>query len=189
MRISRFIVPTLLAGALLTSCSGDDESDFEPSGSVDPDLAGNLADDDTVVRVDTGRWSDDVMVPTLVEYLEARQTSMRERRIVPEMIGTATFDWVQQQRSVIADAKERGWTVPKQARMRVVGIDTAAGDAMVQVCMWGPSVDFIEVKTGEPVNQEMRQWYPFDVKMVLADDRWYVAAAAEGDFRCEAGEG
>jgi hypothetical protein len=189
MRIGRTaLVAMLLASGLATACSDSDDGSFEPTGSVgSSDATANT--DDTVVRVDTGKWGNDVMVPTLVEYLDARQTSMRERRITPEMVETATFQWIQQQRAVIADAKERGWTVPAEAKMRVVGVDEDGPDAVVRVCMWAPSVDFIDANTGKSVDPEMRQWYPFDVRMVMVDDRWYVAAAAEGEFGCEVDNG
>jgi len=190
MRMGRTaLVAMLLAGGLATACSDNDDGSFEPTGSVDSPSDGNSTADDTVVRVDTGEWGNDVMVPTLVEYLEARQTSLRERRITPEMVETATFQWIQQQRAVIANAKERDWTIPAQARVRVVGVESDVPDAVVHVCMWGPSVDFVDAKTGKPVEPEVRQWYPFDVKMVMVDDRWYVAAAAEGEFGCEVEEG
>jgi hypothetical protein len=188
--------PTAMVAVVLlgvaAGCSGDDDGGFEPRGSVDSSTsddsdAGDV--EDTVVRVDTGRWSNDVMIPTLVDYLEARQTSMRERRIVPDMVETATFQWIQQQRLVIADAEDRGWTVPAEARMRVVGVEPGNSDAVVRVCMWGPSVDFVQVESGEPVESQMRQWYPFDVKMVQARARWYVSAAAEAAFACEVDEG
>jgi hypothetical protein len=186
------MVAIALLGIVAAGCSGDDDSGFEPRGSVDSSTSdGSEVEDaeDTVVRVDTGRWSNDAMIPTLVEYLEARQTSMRERRIVPDMVETATFQWIQQQRLVISDAEDRGWTVPAEARMRVVGVEPGNSDAVVRVCMWGPSVDFIEAETDEPVRSQMRQWYPFDVRMVLARDRWYVSAAAEAAFACEVDEG
>lgn len=191
MSITRACVAAVFAcAAVVTGCAGDaDDSTFEPRGEVDSSPAGNSGGEGTVVRVDTGEWSSDVMVPTLVEYLEARQASMRERRIVPAMVETATFQWVQQQRSVIAKAQKRGWTVPAKARMRVVGLDSGSNDAIVRVCMWGPSVDFVDAETGEPVQPRKRQWYPFDVKMVMAGERWYVAAAAEGEFGCEVDEG
>jgi|GEM_PF-3211441 hypothetical protein len=178
----------LAVGGAVAGCSGDDDG-FEPAGEVSSTDTGSSEPTATVVRVDTGRWSDDVMVPTLVDYLEARQASMRERRIVPDLVETATFQWIQRQRAVIADAKQRDWTVPARAKMRIVGIESGGSDAIVQVCMWGPSVDFVDVETGAPVNAPKRQWYPFDVKMVLAGDRWYVAAAAEGAFGCEVDDG
>jgi hypothetical protein len=190
MRMGRTaLVALLVAGGLATACSDDDDGTLEPTGSVDSSPYASSNSDDTVVRVDPGEWGNDAMVPTLVDYLDARQTSMRERRITPEMVGTATFQWIQQQRAVIADAKKRGWTVPAEARVRVVGVDEDGPDAMVHVCMWAPSVDFVDAKTGKPVEPGVRQWYPFDVKMVLVDDRWYVAAAAEGEFGCEVDKG
>jgi hypothetical protein len=183
----------MLSLGISAGCSsGGDDSGFSPRGSVDSstsDSSDAEEIEDTVVRVDTGRWSNNAMIPTLVEYLEARQTSMRERRIVTDMVETATFQWIQQQRLVISDAEDRGWTVPAEARMRVVGVEPGDSDAVVRLCMWGPSVDFIQAKTGEPVGSQMRQWYPFDVKMVLARDRWYVSAAAEAAFACEVDEG
>jgi hypothetical protein len=179
----------LCASAVATACSGGDDDSFEPTGSVGSSSGPDSGADETVVRVDTGQWGNDAMMPTLVEYLDARQTSMRERRITPAMVETATFQWIQQQRAVIADAEQRGWTVPAQARMRIAGVESDGADAVVRVCMWAPSVDFVDAKTGKPVEPEVRQWYPFDVKMVLADDRWYVAAAAEGDFGCEVDDG
>jgi len=179
----------LVVGSAAVGCGGGgDDSSFVPRGSVTASTTGDSADD-TVVRVDTGRWADDAMMPTLVEYLEARQASMRERRIVPDMVATATFQWIQQQRLVISDAEDRGWTVPAEARMRIVGVEPGNSDAVVRVCMWGPSVDFVDTETGEPVRSHLRQWYPFDVKMVLADSHWYVSAAAEGAFACEVDEG
>jgi hypothetical protein len=183
-------VAIVLLAVVATGCSGDDEdSSFVPRGEVGSPTPGNPEIVDTVVNVETGRWGHDAMIPTLVEYLEARQSSMRERRIVPDLVETATFQWIQQQRLVIADAEDRGWTVPAAARMRVVGVEPGNADAVVRVCMWGPSVDFIDAKSGEPVRSQQRQWYPFDVKMVLAGDRWYVSAAAEGAFACEVDEG
>jgi len=179
----------LAATAVLAGCGGDgDDGSFVPRGSVTAAPPAD-SDPDTDVRVDTGRWADDAMVPTLVEYLEARQASMRERRIVPDMVATATFQWIQQQRLVISDAEDRGWTVPAEAWMRIVGVEPGNSDAVVRVCMWGPSVDFVDVETGEPVRSHLRQWYPFDVKMVLAGSHWYVSAAAEGAFACEVDEG
>jgi hypothetical protein len=189
MRIGRSASAAVLLVGLATACSGNDDASFEPTGSVDSSPDPTSSTGDTVVRVDTGEWGNDVMVPTLVEYLDARQTSMRERRITPEMVETATFQWIQQQRAVIADAKDRGWTVPAEAKMRVVGVDQDVPDAVVRVCMWGPSVDFIDANTRKSVNPQMRQWYPFDVRMVMVDDRWYVAAAAEGEFGCEVDKG
>jgi hypothetical protein len=191
MTIVRTALLTMLlaTGGMVAGCSGDDDSGFEPTGEVTTSDPGTSDSDATVVRVDTGKWSNDVMVPTLVEYLEARQASMRERRIVPDMVETATFQWIQRQRAVIADAQQRDWTVPAAARMRIVGIESGDSDAVVQVCMWGPSVDFVDAETGEPVRAQKRQWYPFDVKMVMAGDRWYVAAAAEGAFGCEVDDG
>lgn len=190
MSITRVgVIAVLSCAGVLAGCSDDDESSFEPQGEVESSASGNSDPEGTVVHVDTGEWSNDVMVPTLVEYLEARQASMRERRIVPDLVETATFQWVQQQRAVIADAKQRGWTVPAEAEMQVVGVESAGLDAVVQVCMWGPSVDFIDAKTGQSVRPEKRQWYPFDVKMVMAGERWYVSAAAQGDFACEVDEG
>jgi hypothetical protein len=180
----------LAATAVLAGCGGGgDDSSFVPRGSVTAATPEDSDTQDTGVRVDTGRWADDAMVPTLVEYLEARQASMRERRIVPDMVATATFQWVQQQRLVISDAEDRGWTVPAEARMRIVGVEPGNSDAVVRVCMWGPSVDFVDAETGEPVRSHLRQWYPFDVKMVLAGSHWYVSAAAEGAFACEVDEG
>jgi hypothetical protein len=178
-----------IGGVMSSGCSDDEDASFEPRGEVESSDAGTSTGGETVVEVDTGRWSDEPMVPTLVKYLEARQASMRERRIVPDMVGTATFQWVQQQRAVIADAEQRGWTVPAQAEMRIVGVRTGVSDTTVQLCMWGPSVDFIDRRSGEPVRPGERQWYPFDVKMVQAEDRWFVSAAAEGEFVCEVGEG
>ena len=179
-------VAIVLLAVVAAGCSDDADSSFVPHGEVGP---GNPETVDTVVDIETGRWRNDAMIPTLVEYLEARQSSMRERRIVPDMVETATFQWIQQQRLVIADAEDRGWTVPAEARMRVVGVEAGNADAVVRVCMWGPSVDFVDAKSGEPVRSQQRQWYPFDVKMVLAGDRWYVSAAAEGAFACEVGKG
>ena len=190
MRLARVGVIALLASTgVLAGCSGDDESSFEPKGEIGSAETGGSGPERTVVHVDTGKWSDAVMVPTLVDYLEARQESMRERRITPAMVETATFQWIQRQRAVIADAKERGWTVPDEARMRIVGVRDRGADAIVRLCMWGPSVDFIEVDTGRPVRPEKRQWYPFDVKMVQAGEHWYVSAAAQGKFSCEVDEG
>lgn len=180
----------LAATAALAGCGGGgDDSSFVPRGSVTAATPGGSDAQETDVRVDTGRWADDAMVPTLVEYLEARQASMRERRIVPDMVATATFQWIQQQRLVISDAEDRGWTVPAEARMRIAGVKLGNSDAVVRVCMWGPSVDFVDAETGEPVRSHLRQWYPFDVKMVLAGSHWYVSAAAEGAFACEVDEG
>lgn len=172
------------------ACSGDDgESSFEPRGQVESSDAGNSTTAETVVRVDTGRWGDEPMMPTLLDYLEARQASMRERRIVPEMVSSATYQWVQQQRAVIADAEDRGWTVPARAEMRIVGVRPGPSDTTVRLCMWGPSVDFIDRRSGEPIRSGERQWHPFDVKMVQVEDRWFVSAAAEGEFPCEVDEG
>ena len=179
----------LAVGAVMAGCSGEDEGTFQPRGSVASQTPGDSESEDTVVRVDTGRWAEDAMVPTLVEYLEARQASMRERRIVPDLVETATFQWIQQQRLVISDAEHLGWTVPAEARMRIVGVEPGNSDAIVRVCMWGPSVDFVDAETGEPVRSQMRQWYSFAVKMVLARSHWYVSAAAEGAFACEVDEG
>lgn len=191
MRPSAAICAAVLAAAaVLCGCSGGgDDGGFVPRGSVTAATSGDADAEDTDVRVDTGRWADDAMMPTLVAYLQARQASMRERRIVPDMVATATFQWIQQQRLVISDAEDRGWTVPAEARMRIVGVEPGNSDAVVRVCMWGPSVDFVDAKTGEPVRSHSRQWYPFDVKMVLAGSHWYVSAAAEGAFACEVDEG
>ena len=189
MSITRVgVIAVLSLAGVLAGCSDDDESSFEPWGEFESS-SGSSDPEGAVVHVDTGEWSNDAMVPTLVDYLEARQASMRERRITPDLVGTATFQWIQQQRAVIADAKRRGWTVPDEARMQIVGVDADGAEAVVQVCMWGPSVDFVEVETGQSVRPEKRQWYPFDVKMVMAGERWYVAAAAQGDFACEVDEG
>lgn len=179
----------LAAGTMVVACSAGTGGSFESVGSAGPGPSDTLSSGSTVVRVDTGRWGELMMMPTLVEYLRARQASMRERRIVPDMVETATFQWIQRQRAVIADANRRGWTVPARARVRIVGVRPNGADAVVRVCMWGPSVDFVDTETGESVQPEVRQWYPFDVRMVQVGDRWYVSAAAEGQFGCEVGEG
>jgi len=137
------------------------------------------------VNVDTGRWASEAPIPTLTDYLQARQESMRVHAATADLVTTSTFQWLQQQRQVIAVAEEQGWTVPPAATMRVERAVVGGVDAVIGLCLWGPSVDFVDQSTGEPVRRSTPQWHPFDVKMVLAGNRWLVAGAARGAFRCE----
>ena len=139
----------------------------------------------TTVDVDAGRWADEAPMPTLMSYLQARQASMRDHAATVDLVTTSTFQWLQQQRQVIAVAQERGWTVPPAATMTVERVVVRGLDAIIRLCLWGPSVDFVDESTGEPVRSMTPRWHPFDVKMVLAGDRWLVAGAAQGAFRCE----
>jgi len=138
-----------------------------------------------LVHVDAGRWADEAPMSSLIDYLQARHASMRDHAPTAELVSTSTFQWLQQQRQVIAVADQRGWTVPAAATVAVQRADVGGVDAVISLCLWGPSVDFVDESTGEPVRSTPAQWHPFDVKMVLASDRWLVAGAAQGGFRCE----
>jgi len=182
-----------LATALLslTLVSGGCSDEPLPVNAGDPPPTVAVADGTeqaaptAAVNVDTGRWASEAPIPTLTDYLQARQASMRAHAATADLVTTSTFQWLQQQRQVIAVAEEQGWTVPPAATMRVERAVVGGVDAVIGLCLWGPSVDFVDQSTGEPVRRMTPQWHPFDVKMVLAGDRWLVAGAARGAFRCE----
>lgn len=139
---------------------------------------------DVQVEVDAGAFADDAAVATLVDYLHARQASMRAHRITAQMVRTSTYQWLQQQRGEMVDAVHHGWTVPARGLIAVQGVQSDGPSAWIRLCAWGPSVDYIDESTGAPVREQPAQWYPFDVKMVFAGDTWRVAGAARGGFTC-----
>lgn len=184
------IVVAATAAVAVGACGGGDEpaaaapTSTSPEASSLPAAAGD-PDAATTVDVRAGAFVDEPMISTLVRYLDERQTSMREHGATAGLVSTSTYQWLQQQRGVIATADQRGWTVPAAATMIVHSVTGGSPDALVGLCLWGPSVDFIDARTLEPVRRTPAQWYPFDVKMVFTGDRWLVAGAAQGEFRCE----
>ena len=182
------LATALLSGALVSGGCSDEPpavnaDDPEPTATLK--RPAEQAAPPTIVDIDAGRWAGEAPMPTLVDYLQARQASMRAHAATADLVTTSTFQWLQQQRQVIAVAEERGWTVPPAATMTVERAVVGGVDAVIRLCLWGPSVDFVDQSTGEPVRRATPQWHPFDVKMVLAGDRWLVAGAAQGAFRCE----
>ena len=189
---SRLLAAALAGVALLTgACSGSSAGTGSPlpASETTPTTSGGASEGaptrHTTVSVDLGRWRDDAVVTTVVRYLQARQSSMRTHRISPEMVRTSSYQWLQQQRREMVEALEQGWTVPARAVMAVHDVRAAASDAVVRICLWGPSVDYLVEATGEPVRARRSRWYPFDVRLVFAGDRWLVAGAAQGEFGCK----
>jgi len=179
----------LAACALAISGCSDDTASTKPEVGTVSRTPTQHADNDraevTTVEVDTAGFGDEAMIPTLLDYLQARQQSMREHAATADLVATSTYQWLQQQRVAIATAQQRGWSVPATAKITVESVREGSIDAVVQLCLWGQSVDFVNSETGRPVRGSPAQWYPFDVKMVQTTDRWLVAGVAGGDFRCE----
>ena len=109
---------------------------------------------------------------------------MREHRISAQMVRTSTYQWLQQQRHEMVEAVRNGWTVPHRAVMTIRDVQNDGPTSWIQLCTWGPSMDYIDETSGEPVRARPARWYPFDVKMVFTGDRWLVAGAAQGEFPC-----
>ena len=189
-RASRIVGLPVAAGLAVASCTAQNSSPAAHSEGSAPGPPTTTAHGDppstgTVVNVQAGRFTDEAMMPTLLDYLQARQESMRQHAATADLVATSTYQWLQQQRVAIATAQQRGWTVPQTATVTVQRVESGSVNAVVGVCLWAPSVDFVDERTGHPVRRTPVQWYPFDVKMVRTSDRWLVAEVARGNFGCK----
>lgn len=139
------------------------------------------------VELRAGSLASDPRVRVVERYVAARQTSLRERGLTDPMARLATFTWLNHERDTIDEAARRGWTVPAGPVVAVTDVSATGPDAVVQTCLWEPSVAFVERRTQRPAQPTPEEWTPMDVKMVEVDGHWMVDRAALANHACTGG--
>lgn len=142
------------------------------------------------LELDLGEWSRSDPSGVLVDYLSGYGESMRTRAITVELLGAATYPWMQERRADISRAKDAGLTVPDVAVGYVEELRVTGPEAVARLCMWEPSVALVDASTGEAVPPVRDRWTPRDVTMALAgnadgDSQWYVISERRGSAACD----
>ncbi len=189
------------AGALLLALTGctasadggsTDEASARPLAastqaqpSPKPQRPGPDLDGPASVALDRGGARAGAQLDVLEDYLVARQTSVRAGEVTRGLVDTATSRWVAEQVGVVRLAERRGWSVSENVQAEVRSVRVVGPDALVGLCLWTPSADFVRRSDGRPARPGPEAWTPFDVTLVQVDGGWLVDGAAPGRSGCE----
>lgn len=194
----RVAVPTLLALGLVSAGCSEDPATSEPldpaertptsqptvpesgqSSSEPPSAALNGLD------LDLGEWADDERSRSLQRYLAAVGQTVREKVTSPLFFDSTSAQQMNDRRALAARAKDQGATVADTTRAYLADVEDRGDTVVAQVCVWGPSVAFVDERTGKPLESTPRQWTPQSVTMTLVQQQWWVTHEARGRFACD----
>lgn len=165
----------------------DDGAGTDGSATPPPVRAGELPPG---LELDLGEWAGSDASAVLVDYLAGFGESMRTRAVTVELLGSATYPWVQERQADISHAKDAGLTVPDIAIGYVEELEVSGPEAVARLCLWRRSVALVDARTGEPVDPVRDGWTPRDVTMALAgnedgESQWYVISERRGSAACD----
>lgn len=193
----RFLGAGAATAAVLTLAGCTDKPSAAPPDSPPDAVTGEPTPDQEPavqpvagpVRVDleAGEIADDPRIRALERYVVARQQSLRSGAVTESLTAVATLPWLNQQQDTIEDARKRGWTVPAEPVVTVPSLQAEGPDALLQTCLWEPSVAFVDRTSGEPVEPTEQGWTSVDVRMVQVEGRWLVDGAALASHACTGG--
>jgi hypothetical protein len=136
--------------------------------------------------VNVGTFGKDPAVAALTRYAPTRtEAVITYNPKLPAFVAVVTPAWQANQATKIAKAQAKGWTVPRGTRWSIVGASRTGPAARVRACLWGPTDNFIDARTGQVQGKESKDWEPLDVRMVLEKGVWKVDHAYDATFSCK----
>ncbi|MDQ3628082.1 MAG: hypothetical protein M3419_04620 [Actinomycetota bacterium] len=135
--------------------------------------------------LDLGRWAGDERSRPLQRYLAAVGQTVRSKVTSPLFFDSTSAQQMDDRRALAARAKDQGATVADTTLAYLVGLEDRGAAAVAEVCLWAPSVTFVDERTGEPLRPTPQQWTPRSVTMTFVQQQWWVVDEARGRFACD----
>lgn len=122
-------------------------------------------------------------VAALVPFVQAHAESVNAGRVTADLVSATTPAELARQRQVVAFASAQGFLVPSTPVLRVVSVlDRSASVARFGICLWLPSTEYVDARTGRPPNGPVPQtWAPAVATVRLANLTWSVDNLREPD--------
>jgi len=196
-RRSDALAPVVLALGLVAAGCSNDQGASDPLDLAEPPTEPMVSDPDqgptqrtaptdiTGLDLDLGHWADDERSRTLERYLAAVGQTVRDKATSPLFLDSTSAQQMDDRRALAAQAKDLGATVADTTLAHLSGLEDRGTTTVAQVCLWAPSVAFVDERTGEPLRPTPRRWTPRSVTMTFVQQQWWVVDEARGRFACD----
>ncbi len=171
----RGIVTAVAAVLLLSACSSEDDSaeadptpsPSETTASPTPSPSPTTAAPTTtappgVVFSLTGRALNNAKVVTVKSFWTGATASARKGSVVPEVRGVSTRAAQRNLAKEVILAARKGWVLPERPVGVVTRVNGRKRSGKVRVCLWSPSVSWVDKKTGKHVEAVRKRWLDYD---------------------------
>lgn len=197
-RLATCLLPLAL---LVVGCSDDDAGEpFELSGDAsrpsappaessgtptEPLASDGPPTEVTGLDLDLRDWAGDERSPSLERYLAAVGQTVRDKVTSPLFFDSTSAQQMNDRRTLAAQAKEQGATVADTTVAYLADLQDRDTTAVAEVCVWGPSVAFVDERTGQAFTPTPPRWTPRSVTMTFVQQQWLVVDEARGRFACD----
>jgi hypothetical protein len=166
--------PRLDGSATATPPDPDDAS--TPTSSPAPRAPSATVTVDAVLQTEGS-----APVQAFIAFVRAHAESVNTGYATTELSQVATAAEHARQVDVIDWAASQGYAVPDRPRVAVLASSTdAAGQVILDVCLWLPSTEFVSRVSGLPVDAEVPDtWRPASATLTRHNDGWRVARLAD----------
>lgn len=113
-----------------------------------------------------GRSLGDQRVVVVKTFWTGATASAITGNVVPEVRATSTRATQRALATEIDSASRKGWALPPRPIGVVTGVSGSRRTGTVTICLWSPSVSWIEKDSGNHVESVRKRWleYEFDVR-------------------------
>ena len=177
-------VACAIAGWLLTGCGGDDaETSAEPTHTPATSEAPSYDPPGGKVVYDL-RVPDEHEHPAVEAYATWQRAStiaLRERAMSDAVTEHAADGPLGVVERSLETVRERDYVVPRRMVGRVDSVRASGRAAVVRVCLWSPTFDYHERRSGESAATSEPRWLGAEVRMTREtgqDGGWIVAGLA-----------
>jgi len=153
----------------------------EPEESAEPPRRSDV----TGIELGLEQWAGDERSRTLERYLAAVGQTVRDKVTSPLFLDSTSAQQMDDRRALAARAKDQGATVADTTLAYLADLKERDAATVAEVCVWGPSVAFLDERTGRPLRRTLRRWTPRSVTMTFVQQQWWVVDEARGRFACD----
>ena len=174
----------LLAALVLAGCGGDStEQPDEPATDTAPTSTQSTAEyeppDGTVVFDLRVRPRDrSAAVDAYAAWQRAATTALRQRQLTSDVRDRAAEGPIEVVEQSLDTIRENDYVVPRRMVGRVESVQANRRAAIVRVCLWSPSFDYHDRRTGASATRGKPRWMGVEVRMTRSagqNGRWIVA--------------